>query len=256
MLALALALLPTTASAQDEITEFGIFDHLGAGISLGTDGIGIDVAAPVTDWVGVRAGVSFLPNIKIKKNISIDEDPALYDNVDIEAKTKVFDFKLLFDFYPIKTSSFHITAGAFIGGDKVATATNTSPLIRDKADYGNVGIVLGNYRVTTDQQGNADVDVKVNGFKPYIGIGFGRAVPKKSRIAVSCDFGVKFWGTPGLGVATAKPKDQFGGNLMYHKFTYDELGPNDNADLKDAIEIAEKFVVYPVLNIRLSGRIF
>lgn len=248
------------AKAQSFEGEYGFFDHLGAGVSLGTDGIGIDLATPVTDWAAVRAGISFTPGIKYTKSISIN-DVDLYENVDIEAKLNMFDFKVLADFYPFKTSSFHITAGFFVGNENAVKVTNSSPLIKDPGKYGRVGIVLGDYRVTTDESGKIDADVKVNKFKPYIGFGFGRAIPKKSRVAVSCDFGVKFWGTPGLGVYTCKKKGitDFTGagvGLSYHKFSYDELGPNDNKDFKDVIEIAEKIVVYPVLNIRVAGRIF
>ena len=252
-LVLAMTFISQPSKAQSFEGEYGFFDHLGAGVSLGTDGIGIDVATPVTDWAALRAGVSFMPAIKVKKTINLkDEDPALNDEANIEAKLNIFDVKLLADFYPIKTSTFHITAGFFLGSENAVTA-HSNDVIRNPADYGNVGIKLGNRRVTTDKDGNVDVDVKVNSFKPYIGIGFGRAIPKKNRVSVSCDLGVKFWGKPGLGVSTVK--DEWG-NVYYHKFTYDELGEKDNKDLKDAIEIAEKIIVYPVLNIRVCGRIF
>ena len=253
IIACAMSFCSLSLNAQSSEGEYGLLNHLGAGISLGTDGIGIDVAAPITDWAAVRAGISFLPKIKINKSISIDKDPTLEPNVDIEAKPNIVDFKLLADFYPIKTSSFHITAGFFVGNEDAVTATNTSAFIKNAADYGKVGIKLGDHRVTTDQMGNFDADIKVNKFKPYVGFGFGRAIPQNSRVSISCDFGVKFWGKPGLGIGTVKNDWD---EMSYHKFTYDELEPNDNEDLKDLIEIAEKIVVYPVLNIRLSGRIF
>ena len=256
-LVLAMTFISSPSKAQSFEGEYGFFDHLGAGLSLGTDGIGIDVATPVTDWAALRAGVSFTPGIKYTKTVSIN-DVDLYEKVDIEAKLNMLDFKLLADVYPFKTSSFHVTAGFFVGNENAVTVTNSSPLIKNPNKYGTVGIVLGNYCVTTDDKGNIDADLKVNKFKPYIGIGFGRAIPKKNRVSVSCDLGVKFWGKPGLGVKTTKRNgiDSFDESLTYHKFTYDELGPNDNKDFKDVIEIAEKFIICPVLNIRISGRIF
>lgn len=252
LMALALTLLALPAKAQNSDDEYGIFDHLGAGISLGTDGIGIDVAAPITDMFAVRAGVSFLPKIKIKKNIKIDDNnPTVADNVDLQGKLNVFNGKLLADFYPFKSSSFHLTAGAFIGSDKLATITNTSMFIKDPSKYGKLGLKMGDYRITTDKQGKIDADVKVNSFKPYLGFGFGRAVPK-NRISVSCDFGVQFWGKPALGAITT---DDWG-DQHYHKFKSSDLDDRDDDDLRDAVDILEKIVVYPVLNIRLSGRIF
>ena len=241
-------LLSQPAHAQNQI-EYGIFDHLGAGLSVGTDGIGIDVATPLTDYVAFRTGVSFVK----KNNIHIKDDNAtLEDHVDVEGKLNIFDFKLLADFYPFKSSSFHITAGAFIGSEDAAHAVNTSMFIKDPEKYGKVALVLGDYHVTTDENGYANLDLKVNSFKPYVGFGFGRAVPRKSRVSVSCDFGVKFWGSPKLGAMTINDWNE----KVYHKFSYKDLDEDDDEDLKDALKIIEKVIVYPVLNVRISGRIF
>ena len=255
-LLLVLAVLGVQGIQAQNDVEYGIFDHLGAGLSVGTDGIGIDVSSCITDYVGVRAGVSFLPGIKITKNISINDDGesnTYYENVDAQFKVNKFDFKLLFDFYPIKTSSFHVTAGAYIGASKLIGVTNKTPILKNPNDYGTAGLKLGNYYVSTDDNGNVDINVKVNGFKPYLGIGIGRAVPKKSRIAVSADLGVQFWGTPYL-YANARKGDF--GEYKETKIKHGDLNDDDDQDIKDALKLIEKFPVYPVLNIRLTGRIF
>jgi hypothetical protein len=259
LLALATLFGFQTTQAQDSDFEYGLFNHLGVGASLGTDGIGFDLAAPLADWAAIRAGISFMPSFKYNTDINIDDNnPAITDKVNIEAKLNVFDFKALFDFYPFENSGFHITAGAFIGSSDFVTATNTSMFIKDPNKYGKLGLALGQksdgspYRITTDKNGYISADVKVNSIKPYFGIGFGRAVPRKSRVSVSCDFGVKFWGSPRLG---AKVKDDWD-NIYYHKFKSKELDDSDDEDLKDAMELVEKISVYPVLNIRITGRIF
>lgn len=242
-----------TSQAEEKESELGLFNHVAGGVSLGLDGIGFDVAAPVTEWAAIRAGVSFFPKLKFTGDIKIDDNnPAVTDRVDVEGKLNVFDVKALADFYPFKKSSFHITAGAFIGSSDFITASNTSMFIKDPSKYGKLGLMLGDYRITTDNQGYISADVKVNSFKPYLGIGFGRAVPKKSRVRVSCDLGVKFWGSPRLG---AMVKDDWG-ETYYHKFKSSELDEYDDEDLKDAMEFMESLKVFPVLNIRISGRIF
>ena len=251
-----LALMSVTGvmgvNAQSEELEFGIFNHVAVGASVGIDGIGFDLAAPITDYAALRAGISFWPKVSYKNDFHInDNNPTIADRVDIEGKLNIFDFKILADIYPFKSNSFHVTAGAFINDGKVVSATNTSMFIKDPAKYGKLGLKLGDYRITTDKNGYISADVTVNKVKPYIGLGFGRAVQKK-RIGVSCDFGVQFWGEPRLGANT---RDDWG-NESYHKFRSTDLDEYDDEDLRDALETAEKIKVYPVLNIRLTGRIF
>ena len=250
---LAALFASTSASAQTTRDDFGLFDHLGVGISLGTDGIGFDLATPVTDYAALRAGIAFWPKISYSTDIDInDSNPLIASNVEIKGKLNIFDAKVLADFYPIKTSSLHITAGAYFGQEKLVTASNTSPFIKDPSKYGKLGLRLGDYRISTDRNGNFEADAKVNSVKPYVGIGFGCAVPKKSRVSVACDLGVQFWGQPRLGAMT---RDDWG-NESYHKFKSTDLDEYDDQDLKDALETIEKLTVFPVLNIRISGRIF
>jgi len=240
-----------TTQAQEEV-EYGLFNHLGVGVSLGTDGIGFDVAAPITEWAAVRAGMSIFPSIKYDDDVNIRSNSKSFTkkDVNIEGKLNMKDFKLLFDFYPIKSSGFHLTAGAFIGSKKIINAYNTEEfLARD--EWGVSGIMIGDNRVTSDKNGNCEANIEVAGFKPYLGFGFGRAVPN-SRFTVSCDFGVKFWGKPCVG---AMVSDDFG-NRSYKKIHYKDLNDDDNEDLRDGFKTAEKITVFPVLNIRLTGRIF
>jgi hypothetical protein len=61
--ALAMTLFPQPVQAQDSyVDEFGIFDHVSPGVSLGLTGIGIDVAAPISEYVQIRAGYNFFSN--------------------------------------------------------------------------------------------------------------------------------------------------------------------------------------------------
>ena len=53
-------------SAQIENDDKQLFNHLGAGVSVGMDGIGINLATTITPYVQARAGYNFLPEIKVK----------------------------------------------------------------------------------------------------------------------------------------------------------------------------------------------
>ena len=150
-----------------------------------------------------------------------------------------------------------MTGGFFLGKSILANAYNTSPVVSDEKHangnykyWGTSGPELGtglkSYTVVSDKQGNINADAKVNSFKPYLGVGFGRAVPK-GRIGFSFDLGVQFWGTPGV---YAGVKDDFG-NFHEKKL---EKGDVKNDDTDKFFDTMSKIVVYPVLSFRLSGR--
>ena len=255
------------ANAQElNAEDYGYFNHLSAGVSVGLEGIGFEVAAPLTYNFAVRTGFVFLPKFKYSKGLNLKSNSGtlpgafLSDEVDLEGKLNKFDYKLLVDWYPSKRSSFHATAGFFIGSGKVIDIYNKAPFVKAEY-YGNAGINLGDdnftYAMFADENGEVKAEVKANSFKPYLGVGFGRAVPK-GRIGVQFDFGVQFWGRP-----------EAWGNMHYQNgeegivTRYERIHQNwilndkkDYQDLKDAIKTIEKIGVYPVLNIRISGRLF
>ena len=259
----ALAILLNVAGAKaQKVEEYGIFDHLGVGVSVGTTGIGFDLAAPVTDYLQLRAGYSFMPKLSYTTDLDIvsadgmNVPPSVRDeierlgDVEVEGKLNMNNFKFLVDIYPFKASksSFHVTAGAFIGSDKLVSVYNTKPFTVPEhlKEYG-VGFDLGDYGIGFDKNGFAHADLKVNGFKPYLGIGYGRAVPKK-RVGVQFDMGVQFWGKPGV----YRTVDSNG------KTSYEKLskGDFDNEDADEIFDIMEKITVYPVIKLRICGRIF
>lgn len=258
------------AYAQLDEDEFGIFNHVSLGVSAGTDGIGFDLAAPLTYNFAIRAGYSFMPKIKYKKKeVNIGSDVDFINGgtadqlVDIEGKLNMADFKVLLDFYPFRSSSFHLTAGAYFGKSKPVQVYNAGPFLRETA-WGNKGIELGtgydSYTLVSESDGNVKAELKTKSFKPYVGIGFGRAVPKH-RLAVQFDLGVQFWGKPEVwgNINSVNPET---GMLetRYQKIDKDRIVTEgkDKAykDIKDAIKTIEKFSVYPVLTLRLNGRLF
>ena len=269
-----------TSNERRYSNDFGYFDHLSGGIVLGTEGIGIEVAAPLTYNFAVRMGYSFRPKFKYSKGLDLglsDQDKAdmaagtykgafLSPEVDLEGKLNMGDFKLLVDWYPFRTSSFHATAGFFIGRGSVVEVTNKKAFIKDGYDAGielgdasaDVNHGMSRYTLKPDETGNLKVEAKVNGFKPYLGVGFGRAVPK-GRVGVQFDFGVQFWGKPEVH-GNMEYIDQSTGQtvLRYEKIDKSRIisQNKDYQDLKDAIKTIEKICVYPVLNIRINGRIF
>ena len=233
-----------------------LFTHLGAGISLGTDGIGIELSTPVTPYAALRAGMSFFPTI----SPSFDDVSYTRNHrngkAKIETKFKKVEGKVLVDAYPFGLKhSFHVTVGAFFGNRELLTAD----FIQDP----NVPIRGGfipqtknpnEYVVEPDASGVIRAKLITNGFKPYVGIGFGRALPKgDNRFGVSCDLGVQFHGTPKVK-AYAPEVDRW---LEINADDLgDDLGKSFKEDFDDGMDLISKITVWPVLNVRLTGRIF
>lgn len=97
ILFISLALMTLGAKAQDN----NIFNHVSFGVDLGTTGIGFEVAAPITDYVAVRAGMDFMPQFKYGTDVDLkipQNIPAGYNvpnSLDIEGKLKLTQGKLL-----------------------------------------------------------------------------------------------------------------------------------------------------------------
>ncbi|MCR4603459.1 MAG: hypothetical protein K5683_08025 [Prevotella sp.] len=225
---------------QAQETEFGIFNHLAVGVEIGTDGIGFDLSAPVTDYVQLRAGYNFLSGVNYKTDVDYRaKGSKITKRTEVEAKLHMNNAKFLVDLYPFRKATFHATVGAFLGSEEVVTAENTIPVT---AFSPGEGIVIGDYIVGFNDDGIARASVKVKKFKPYVGIGFGRAVPR-SRFGVSADLGVMFWGNPGVY------EKQTGSD---QKVTSDDVGGEDDG----WIDNISKIGVWPLLTIRFTGRIF
>lgn len=70
----------SVALAQDSVkiqkpffsrmAEKGILNHMDVGVNVGSLGIGVDVAVPVGNYVRLRAGYNYMPNIKIHSNFN------------------------------------------------------------------------------------------------------------------------------------------------------------------------------------------
>ena len=137
--------------------EHDIFQHLDLSVTLGTTGIGFDVASPVTEWAQLRLGYEFMPRFtkQMKFEMTINGKPArsydedgnrqetyfdklkefLYDftgldiedHADMTGKATINNFKLLVDVFPFKGhKNWHFTAGFYWGPSQFAEAVNTT----------------------------------------------------------------------------------------------------------------------------------
>lgn len=256
-------------TAQD---DSNLFTHLGASLGVGTTGISIDLSTNVTDYVSVRGGVDIMPKFKYSSDIKIGgvtERQAQYDQVrtanpglglpevtfpqrvDIQGKLNNTTGHILFDIYPGKSIDWHLTLGAYFGSKKVIDIYTTdarqlegvyrynNSTERAAAGFPRIGAQLGDFFLEPDQTGIINATVETKSFRPYVGLGWGRAVPKNHPLGFSVDLGVQFWGTP---------KVYCEGNEL----TAEDVGNSDGGFMKTLTKIT----VYPTLTFRLTGKIF
>ena len=227
---------PGRVAAQE-----GIFNHLSIGAEVGLTGYGFEAAAPLTHYITFRTGFTTLPRFSINTDVNYTIKGVKH-NVDITGRVRMTDFKLLADIYPFKHSSFHVTGGFYAGIPDLGKAYNTGQLAVDAGE----GLEIGGVFVHPDQEGTVNMKMQVKGFKPYVGLGFGRPISSKHRVSCAFDLGVLFWGKPAVKVYS---HDEEGWVRLKKSDVEDE-------DFHDVMKIIEKISVYPVLNFRIYCNIF
>ena len=193
--ALAVSLLSLSAPAQDK----QLFNHLALGVSAGIDGIGVEAILPCTPYLQIRGGYSLFP-IGINRNVNLGQytmnDGTEVNLSNIPLKAAIWKGglgKVLLDIYPSRAIPFRIVAGAFIGSGKLVGASLDASKVISPEDY-KTGIGMHGVSVSTDGNGIIYADAMVMKVLPYLGLGFGRGLNPKKRVAVSFELGAIYTG--------------------------------------------------------------
>lgn len=171
------------SSAQtSESQENGFFKHLDASLTVGSTGLGFDLASPMGEYAQLRAGFSFMPHIHYKMNFEVQvgddaskskskfqtlsgllKDMTGYqvdNSVDMIGVPTYYNFNLLVDVFPFKNNKhWHFTAGFYWGNSKIGKAYNTTedmPSLVAVCIYNNMYDKAINYEpfVTINYNGN------------------------------------------------------------------------------------------------------
>lgn len=199
IIAVAVSLMGMTARAQD--TQ--IANHLAVGVTMGLDGVGLEVALPMTPYVQFRTGYSLFP-YTYSRNVNFGQleiGGTTRDLSQTGLKATLWkggEGKLLADIYPGKKTGFHFTVGAYIGPGKFLHADADFSKALSPSEYATLGITYGQgadkISISTDSKGFVHADVMAGIVRPYVGLGFGRAIKPGSRVRVSFDMGVLITG--------------------------------------------------------------
>lgn len=177
--------------------KYNILNHLDASVTLGTTGIGIDLAAPVTNWAQLRVGYAIMPRLHYRMNFEVQvgdvkeskydangnrvttkfdrmaamlEDLTGYkvqDEVQMIGRPTYHNLKFLVDVFPFKNNRhFHFTAGFFYGPSKIADAYNVTEAMPSLLAVGIYNRLYNNTMVSYESIKFVDEKIAAGELKP------------------------------------------------------------------------------------------
>lgn len=247
--------------AQKEYKR-GFLNHVGINVGAGTEGISVGLAAPVTGFFELEAGVNVMPSFKLSGDLDVDVNTSSLPQVPtvtyptsatIHAEGS-FDrttFNVKANLYPfVGGTKFFIAAGLSIGGEKIAEVSGSCDELRDfsqklptqelKDQFRQaVSANLAGYNLQFDENYNVQGDIRCKKVRPYLGLGFGRLVPK-NRLGMRLELGCQFM-------------DKL---KVYQNDTEIDINKAlEDAGDDDLSKFVKDLKIYPVVKFSFTGRI-
>lgn len=247
--------------AQKEYKR-GFLNHVGINVGAGTEGISVGLAAPVTGFFELETGVNVMPSFKLSGDLDVDVNTSSLPQVPtvtyptsatIHAEGS-FDrttFNVKANLYPFGGGTkFFIAAGLSIGGEKIAEVTGSCDELRKfsqslptqelKNEFRQaVSANLAGYNLQFDENYNVQGDIRCKKVRPYLGLGFGRLVPK-NRLGMRLELGCQFM-------------DKL---KVYQNDTEIDINKAlEDAGDDDLSKFVKDLKIYPVVKFSFTGRI-
>lgn len=179
--------LPTKPAPSDSsTTKKEGTQGVGFGIMFGTDGVGASLGKCIS-----KNGKLYIQLSGAYMGSSFEAIPYDFSGTEvlIDADLKLGSISAVLEYHPFG-NSFKISTGvAYMLTDISAIA-----MVKDSAEQGDV-------KISPEEVGKINFDISTNPICPYIGIGFGRAVPRK-RVAFNFEYGGYFINQPQLKFST------------------------------------------------------
>lgn len=235
--------------ATDHKTAAGVFMD----VNVGTLGVGVNVGYEFNRHLKLRVRGSYL---------AADYDKTWSDgswgSTPLDGK---FEFDgssvgLLLDYHPFG-GSFHLTGGLNFSGMKLdakATMKNAADLQGLSGEYDFGGTT---YKVAAGDEAQVKGRYEWNRVQPYLGIGWSSDGDGDRSFYFSCDIGVNFIGKGQLSVSHSGADIQVKGpDGQYHDVADIDamLEASLREEGKDFFDIADKVIVYPVIQFGIGGR--
>lgn len=247
--------------AQKEYKR-GFLNHVGINVGAGTEGVSVGLAAPVTGFFELEAGVNVMPSFKLSGDLDVDVNTSSLPqvpNVQYPPESTIhaegsFDrttFNVKANLYPFGGGTkFFIAAGLSIGGEKIAEVNGSCDELRKvsqnlptqelKDQFRQaVSANLAGYNLQFDENYNVQGDIRCKKVRPYLGLGFGRLVPK-NRLGMRLELGCQFM-------------DKL---KVYQNDTEIDINKAlEDAGEDDLSKFVKDLKIYPVVKFSFTGRI-
>lgn len=262
LMIVAVILLTSVGSvmAQKEYKR-GFLNHVGINVGAGTEGISVGLAAPVTGFFELEAGVNVMPSFKLSGDLDVEVNTSSLPQVpNVQYPTDAtihaegsFDrttFNVKANLYPFGGGTkFFIAAGLSIGGEKIAEVNGSCDDLRKfsqrlpedlRGQFRQaVSANLGGYNLELDENYNVQGDIRCKKVRPYLGLGFGRLVPK-NRLGMRLELGCQFM-------------DKL---KVYQNDTEIDINKAlEDAGEDDLSKFVKDLKIYPVVKFSFTGRI-
>ncbi|THB63412.1 MAG: hypothetical protein D6B27_12240 [Gammaproteobacteria bacterium] len=198
---------------------FDGFGEYGAAIKFGSTGYGFELTTDITKEINLRGGINAW-----SKKISDTKDGIEYD---IEADLN--NASLLADWHPF-SNGFRLSAGIFINNSEISLDSS------DATTY-----TINGVEYTAAEAGSISGKIDFNTVAPYLGIGWGNALNKKSDINISADLGIGFIGSPKVDISA-------NGSLANDSDFMSDLDAEEDSIQDDVDDLN----IFPVLTIGVS----
>lgn len=221
---------------QKKRTAFGVF----ADVNVGTQGVGFDLGYEFNRYIKMRFRAAFL-------QFDYEDE---WNDMDLKAELNANNTGLLVDVHPFG-GTFRFTTG--LNFAPLSVKAEGSMDINDQ--YGGKIYTLGDYQYKVEKgKGWVKGEYKWRTVQPYIGIGWSSDGDGDRSLYFHFDLGVNIMGKGQFTVSNS--------NNVLQSYMGGDFKPVDNALLRDSFmeegkdffDIADKIVVYPVLQFGIGFR--
>jgi hypothetical protein len=208
--------------------------HASLGIQAGSNALGgVDFAINVTKFLNIRVGYNYLaaskPNYQPDLSSFGLDFKEIKDVVNLSTKVNFSNANLIAEFLPTKKQRLRLAVGLgyVLGSTNLEGKVTTSASVR-KDGFEITPSDIGSLSITATPKSK---------ILPYLGIGFGRVIPKK-RVSLSVDLGTYYM------------------NSLQFKVNGTEMLSDNSQNGEILTRNLAPYKWYPVGNIRLGVRLF